>query len=70
MRLHLTDSYAIFPILISLIYDFAIRLIPVDTVSLEELPEEVVFQFMEFENQTPVFRNNQVEVTDAQRGNG
>jgi SAM-dependent methyltransferase len=48
------------------IYDFANQVdTPVDTVSLEELPERSgAFRFMEFENQTPVFRNNQVEVTD------
>lgn len=48
------------------IYDFANQVdTPVDTVFLEELPERGgAFRFMEFENQTPVFRNNQVEVTD------
>jgi len=48
------------------IYDFANQVdTPVDTVPLEQLPERGgAFRFMEFENQTPVFRNNQVEVTD------
>jgi len=48
------------------IYDFNNQVdIPVDTIPLEQLPERSgAFTFMEFENQTPVFRNNQVEVTD------
>lgn len=48
------------------IYDFANQVdTPVDTIGLEQLPERGgAFRFMEFENQTPVFRNNQVEVTD------
>jgi type II restriction/modification system DNA methylase subunit YeeA len=48
------------------IYDFNNQVdTPVDTIPLEQLPERSgAFTFMEFENQTPVFRNNQVEVTD------
>ncbi len=48
------------------IYDFNNQVdTPVDTIPLEQLPERGgAFTFMEFENQTPVFRNNQVEVTD------
>lgn len=48
------------------IYDFANQVdTPVDTIGLEQLPERGgAFRFMEFENQTPIFRNNQVEVTD------
>ncbi|KAM3090727.1 DNA methyltransferase, partial [Phormidesmis sp. 146-12] len=38
---------------------------PVDMISLVQLPERVsAFAFMEFENRAPVFRNNQVEVTE------
>jgi SAM-dependent methyltransferase len=48
------------------IYDFENQVdTPVDTISLEQLPERSgAFTFMEFENQTPVFRNNQVAITD------
>ncbi len=48
------------------IYDFENQVdTPVDTISLEQLPERSgAFTFMELENQTPVFRNNQVAITD------
>jgi SAM-dependent methyltransferase len=48
------------------IYDFENQVdTPVDIISLEQLPERSgAFNFMEFENQTPVFRNNQVAITD------
>jgi len=48
------------------IFDFNTQLdTPVDTVPLSQLPERAgAFAFMEFANQTPVFRNNQVEVTE------
>jgi type II restriction/modification system DNA methylase subunit YeeA len=48
------------------IFDFDVQLdTPVDVVPLAQLPERVsTFTFMEFENRAPVFRNNQVEVTE------
>lgn len=48
------------------IFDFDIQLdTPVDIVPLAQLPERIsAFAFMEFENRAPVFRNNQVEVTE------
>jgi type II restriction/modification system DNA methylase subunit YeeA len=48
------------------IFDFDVQLdTPVDVVPLTQLPERVsAFTFMEFENCAPVFRNNQVEVTE------
>ncbi|QOV21693.1 DNA methyltransferase [Anabaenopsis elenkinii] len=48
------------------IFDFDIQLdTPVDQISLEQLPERAgAFAFMEFGNKTPVFNNNQVEVTE------
>jgi hypothetical protein len=48
------------------IYDFENQVdTPVDIISLEQLPERSgAFTFMEFENQTPLFRNNQVAITD------
>jgi type II restriction/modification system DNA methylase subunit YeeA len=48
------------------IFDFDTQLdTPVDMISLVQLPERVsAFAFMEFENRAPVFRNNQVEVTE------
>ncbi|MDP5339036.1 MAG: N-6 DNA methylase, partial [Nodularia sp. (in: cyanobacteria)] len=48
------------------IFDFDIQLdTPVDKISLEQLPERAgAFAFMEFGNKTPIFNNNQVEVTE------
>ncbi len=48
------------------IFDFENQVdTPVDSVPLEQLPERVgAFTFMEPENRTPVFRNNQVAITD------
>ncbi len=48
------------------IFDFDTQLdTPVDTIPLEQLPERAgAFAFMEFSNRTPVFRNNQLEVTE------
>ena len=48
------------------IFDFDIQLdTPVDMISLAQLPERIsAFAFMEFEHRAPVFRNNQVEVTE------
>jgi SAM-dependent methyltransferase len=48
------------------IYDFNLQVdTPVDIVRLEELPERLsAFTFMELSNRTPVFQNNQVEVTE------
>lgn len=48
------------------IFDFDIQLdTPVDKITLQSLPERAgAFAFMEFGNKTPVFRNNQVEVTE------
>jgi SAM-dependent methyltransferase len=48
------------------IFDFENQVdTPVDIIPLEQLPERSgAFTFMEFENQTPVFRNNQVAITD------
>jgi SAM-dependent methyltransferase len=48
------------------IFDFDTQLdTPVDTIALEQLPERAgAFAFMELGNRTPVFRNNQVEVTE------
>lgn len=48
------------------IFDFNIQLdTPVDTIPLTQLPERAgAFAFMEFANQTPVFRNNQVQITE------
>jgi type II restriction/modification system DNA methylase subunit YeeA len=38
---------------------------PVDTVNLTDLPERAgAFGFMELEEKTPIFRNNQVEITE------
>lgn len=49
------------------IYDFDTQIdTPVDTVSLEQLPQQAgAFAFMEKGDRIPVFRNNQVEVTEA-----
>jgi type II restriction/modification system DNA methylase subunit YeeA len=48
------------------IFDFDIQLdTPIDIISLQQLPERAgAFTFMELENRTPVFNNNQVEVTE------
>jgi type II restriction/modification system DNA methylase subunit YeeA len=48
------------------IYDFDIQLdTPVDIVELMKLPERAgAFGFMELGNRTPVFHNNQVEITE------
>ncbi len=48
------------------IFNFDIQLdTPVDVVPLEQLPERAgAFAFMECGDKTPVFRNNQVEVTE------
>jgi type II restriction/modification system DNA methylase subunit YeeA len=48
------------------IFDFDIQLdTPIDQISLEQLPERAgAFAFMELGNKTPVFKNNQVEVTE------
>ena len=48
------------------IYDFNQQLDePVDRVLLSQLPERITaFAFMEVARQTPVFRNNQVEITE------
>jgi hypothetical protein len=48
------------------IFDFDIQLdTPVDVIPLEQLPERAgAFAFMEFGEKTPVFRNNQLEVTE------
>lgn len=48
------------------IYDFENQVdTPVDTISLEELPKRSsAFTFMEFEDKTPLFNNNQVAITD------
>ncbi|MCT7959215.1 N-6 DNA methylase [Laspinema sp. D1] len=48
------------------IFDFDIQLdTPIDIISLQQLPERAgAFTFMELENRTPVFHNNQVEVTE------
>ncbi|MBE9178160.1 class I SAM-dependent DNA methyltransferase [Oculatella sp. LEGE 06141] len=48
------------------IFDFDIQLdTPVDMIPLVQLPERIsAFAFMEFENRTPVFNNNQIEVTE------
>ncbi|MCC0176826.1 class I SAM-dependent DNA methyltransferase [Waterburya agarophytonicola K14] len=47
------------------IYDFNSQVDePVDIVALEDLPKRVaVFGFMEIEDKTPIFNNNQVEIT-------
>jgi SAM-dependent methyltransferase len=53
------------------IYDFDTQIdTPIATISLEQLPQQVsAFGFMEKRQQNPIFRNNQVEVTEkaAQR---
>lgn len=48
------------------IFDFDTQLdTPVDTIPLEQLSERAgAFAFMEFSNRAPVFRNNQLEVTE------
>ncbi|MEB3150519.1 MAG: DNA methyltransferase, partial [Sphaerospermopsis sp.] len=48
------------------IFDFDIQLdTPVDKISLEQLPERAgALAFMEIGQKTPVFQNNQVEVTE------
>jgi hypothetical protein len=48
------------------IFDFDIQLdTPVDVIPLGQLPERAgAFAFMEFGDKTPVFRNNQLEVTE------
>ncbi|MEH2322624.1 MAG: DNA methyltransferase [Nostoc sp.] len=48
------------------IFDFDIQLdTPVDVIPLEQLPERAgALAFMEFGDKTPVFRNNQLEVTE------
>lgn len=48
------------------IFDFDIQLdTPVDVIPLEQLPERAgAFGFMELGEKTPIFRNNQVEVTE------
>ncbi len=47
------------------IFDFDIQLDePVDIITLKELPDRAsAFSFMTRENRTPVFKNNQIEVT-------
>ncbi len=48
------------------IFDFDIQLdTPVDMIALTQLPERIsAFAFMELQQRAPVFRNNQVEVTE------
>lgn len=48
------------------IFDFDLQLdTPVDIVPLAQLPERIsAFGFMEKTNRTPVFRNNQVQITE------
>lgn len=48
------------------IFDFNTQLdTPVDIVPLTQLPERAgAFTFLEFANQTPIFRNNQVQITE------
>lgn len=48
------------------IFDFDLQLdTPVDIVPLTQLPDRIsAFRFMEQANRTPVFRNNQVQVTE------
>ncbi|MBG1258946.1 DNA methyltransferase [Nostoc commune] len=48
------------------IFDFDIQVdTPVDVIALEQLAERAgAFVFMEFGDKTPVFRNNQLEVTE------
>jgi hypothetical protein len=48
------------------IFDFDIQLdTPVDVIPLEQLPEKAgAFTFMELGDKTPVFRNNQLVVTE------
>jgi hypothetical protein len=48
------------------IFDFDIQLdTPVDVIPIEQLPERAgAFGFMELGEKTPIFRNNQVEVTE------
>lgn len=48
------------------IYDFEIQLdTPIDIIPLLQLPQQQnAFGFMEWSNRTPIFRNNQVEVTE------
>ena len=48
------------------IYDFDIQIdTPVDMIPLEQLPERIsAFAFMEKGDRKPIFRNNQVEVTE------
>lgn len=48
------------------IYDFEIQLdTPIDVIPLLQLPQQQnAFGFMEWSNRTPIFRNNQVEVTE------
>ena len=47
------------------IYDFNLQVDePVDVVVLQDLPKRVAaFGFMEIDNRTPIFQNNQVEIT-------
>lgn len=47
------------------IYDFNLQVDePVDVVALPDLPKRVAaFGFMEIDNKTPIFQNNQVEIT-------
>jgi SAM-dependent methyltransferase len=48
------------------VYDFEIQLdTPIDVIPLLQLPQQQnAFGFMEWSNRTPIFRNNQVEVTE------
>jgi type II restriction/modification system DNA methylase subunit YeeA len=48
------------------VYDFEIQLdTPIDVIPLLQLPQQLnAFGFMEWSNRTPIFRNNQVEVTE------
>ncbi|MEC4802911.1 MAG: DNA methyltransferase [Jaaginema sp. PMC 1079.18] len=50
------------------IYDFSLQYdTPVDTIQLSELPQRLeTFRFMEFTQETPVFRNNQVAITTTE----
>ncbi|MEL7409788.1 MAG: type IIL restriction-modification enzyme MmeI, partial [Cyanobacteria bacterium J06558_2] len=47
------------------IYDFNLQVDePVDAIALEDLPQRIsAFGFMESDNKTPIFHNNQVEIT-------
>ena len=47
------------------LYDFNLQVDePVDIIALQDLPKRIsAFGFMEVENKTPIFQNNQVEIT-------